>query len=203
MYQVPSLGAAWLLSVSLVLSNGEWIVDDEQRLLEIRPLMLNIAAVDEDDPVIREFASHSRIELMIRKYRSLRVLPQYNISYGRLLYNFDGVDQIEWVTDRLRGKPESKSATITMHKPGENELSCLSLLDFKLRGERLNMTAVYRSQNIYASQPGNVLALRGIQSDVALQLGVAQGSFGLVVLSAHIYEMDVEGARLLPSPTEV
>jgi thymidylate synthase len=193
----PTLGLAWLAALRLILQDGRWTHDGPDHLLELRPLIMRIASADEDDPIIRLCADHERIDLMLLKYRSCNILPGYRVSYGGLLYDNDGVDQIAWVVDRLRSKPETKSATITMHRPGEAYLSCLSLLDFKLREHELDMTAIYRSQNVFASQPGNVLALREIQREVASRLALPAGVFDLVALSAHVYERDLERATQL------
>jgi thymidylate synthase len=193
--EAPSLGVAWLQALQLILQEGRWIDDGPQRLLEVRPLIARIASVDEEDPIITTSADRGRVELMLRKYSSCDILPEYKISYGRLLYDNGGVDQIDWVVNRLQSKPETKAATITLHRPGEAEPSCLSLLDFKLRDDRVAMTAVYRSQNVFASQPGNVMALRRVQCDVATRLALQAGTFDLVALSAHIYESDLEPAQ--------
>jgi thymidylate synthase len=153
-----------------------------------------VVSVDSDDPVLGRFADPGRIQLMYDKYSSLDPLPQYKISYGALLYDHHGVDQTQWVIRRLTAKRETKSATITFHTPGNSELSCLSLLDFKIRDEALHMMAVYRSQNVYASQPGNVLALRRVQQQIAGEVGAEVGELALFAASAHVYEHDIEAA---------
>jgi thymidylate synthase len=47
---------------------------------------------------------------------------------------------------------------------------------------------------VYASQPGNVLALREIQEQVSAKVDAATGELMLVALSAHVYEADVAAA---------
>ncbi len=79
--------------------------------------------------------------------------------------------------------------------PGEDRLTCLSLLDFKIRDNKLIMNVVYRSQNIFSSQPGNILALKNIQQNISDRLNIECGNIELVVFSAHIYEDDIESAR--------
>ena len=74
-------------------------------------------------------------------------------------------------------------------------LACLSLMDFKLRNNLLDMTAVYRSQNAFESFPGNLIALREIQKDLADELSVEVGTFELAVLSSHIYERDFDSVQ--------
>jgi thymidylate synthase len=163
-------------------------------LREVRNYQTTVGSIDADDPVLVQFADPDRIRLMYRKYSSLEVLPEYKISYGALLYDHQGVDQVDWVLRRLTAKRETKSATITLHTPGESELSCLSMLDFKIRDESLHLTAVYRSQNVYASQPGNLLALRDVQQRVAAGVDAAAGELTLLAVSAHVYEADVAAA---------
>ncbi len=196
MFTAPdySLGVAWIDCLRHVLEHGARISDGPQRLLEVLGYHCTVTSVDADEPLIRQFADSERIRLMHRKYASTEVLPQYTISYGALLYDHHGVDQVEWAVHRLLGKRESKSATIGLHTPGADDVSCLSLLDFKVREDTLHMTAVYRSQNVYASQPGNLLALREVQEHVAAEVGAAVGDLSLHALSAHVYEADESAA---------
>jgi len=194
-----SLGEAWIRSLHAVLTYGTPVHDNADSLLEVCGLYVKIFSISDQDPIIRKYANPDRIELMKLKYRSCDIIANYKVSYGKLLYDWMGVNQIEWVVNRLRYKPETKSATIALHPPGQEYLSCLSLLDFKIRNNGLNMTAVYRSQNIYGSQPGNIIALRKIQDYVASKVGVRSGEFNLIALSAHIYEPDLEAARQLVS----
>jgi hypothetical protein len=58
------------------------------------------------------------------------------------------------------------------------------------------MTAFYRSQNVFSSQPGNLLALRNIQQDVADSLSVDLDVVELIVDSAYIYEKIFKKQRL-------
>ena len=127
---------------------------------------------------------------MKKKYATCGLVGDYKIDYGSYIYDNNGINQIEWIIDRIKNKPETKSATITLHKPGEDKLACLSMIDFKYRNNLLDMTVVYRSQNIFWSHPGNMLALRRIQNDVSEALGYDMGTMELVVISAHIYEDD-------------
>ena len=187
-----TLGDAWVKSMQLICSEGTIIRDDDQNLKEICNLYISIQNIDENDGILKAHADQDRIRLMYEKYATCGLVGEYNIDYGSYLYNNNGVDQIEWLKNRILDKPETKSATVTLHRPGEEKLTCLSMLNFQLRDNVLNMTVVYRSQNIYASHPGNLLALRRIQKDVAEFLSVDIGGVELIVLSAHIYERDFQ-----------
>lgn len=192
--QGQSLGKVWIECMRDVLCYGEKICDEDSTLLEIRNYYVTISKSDEQDAILRAFADQKRIALMKEKYNSCSILPGYKLSYGKLLFNNCGIDQIEWVTNRLRSKAETKSATISMHIPGKDNLSCLSLLDFKLRNGTLDMSVIYRSQNILASQPGNFIALAQLQQRIAMDLQVETGVIEGIILSAHIYGYDIKVA---------
>lgn len=192
----PEFSQAWLACMGTILENGHEAMDGEVRLKEL--LNVSMAAYHCS---VSDFlscgATEERLQLMLVKYRSQSVLPQYRVSYGRLFRDHNGINQVQWLIDRLKGNPHSKSATIGFHVPGDRELSCISLLDCKIRSRALHVTAVYRSQNVYASQPGNVCALHDLQQEIADNLHIPAGVLTLHVMSAHIYENDWGAAHEL------
>lgn len=190
-----TLGEAWLRAMEVVMNEGEDIWDEDVALREVRNLYITIEDIIDDDSVIKKYADSDRVQLMKKKYATCGLVGDYKMDYGSRIYNNHGTNQIEWVVDRINHKPETKSATITLHEAGDEMLPCLSLLDFKYRNGVLDMNVVYRSQNIYWSQPGNMLALRQMQKDVANELNYKMGKVDLVVFSAHIYESDFKQVK--------
>lgn len=195
LYQSTNIGTfrqfsqAWLTCMHHVLTNGHEVMDGEEHLREA--LNVSVAAYYcSTGDFLAAGANDDRLQLMLLKYRSQSVLPQYQMSYGRLFRDHGGVDQVQWLIDRLKRNPNSKSATIGFHVPGDRELSCISLLDCKIRDDALHATAVYRSQNVYASQPGNVCALYDLQREMANKLRISVGTLTLHIMSAHIYQND-------------
>ncbi|MEV4057129.1 thymidylate synthase [Amycolatopsis sp. NPDC049688] len=175
------------------------VTDDSVRLREVLNLTLSGDLSDAEE-FIAAGASADRIDLMVRKYHSDVAIRPYTMSYGALFKSHEGVNQIAWLADRLRWKRETKSATITFHVPGEKELSCISLYDAKIRNETLYTTVVYRSQNVYASQPGNIVALSLFHRDIADRVEARVGPITFHILSAHVYHRDFPHvARILNS----
>lgn len=187
-----TLGKAWLQAMELAMKEGEVIHDDGEELREVLNLYITLSDVKEDDVVLVKYADKDRLALMKKKYSTCGLVGDYKIDYGSYIFDNNGINQMVWIKNRIDKKPETKSATITLHRPGEDMLACLSLLDFKLRNGKLNMNVVYRSQNIFSSQPGNIIALREMQIDLAEKIGVPIGKIELVVFSAHIYARDYE-----------
>lgn len=192
-----TLGRAWLTAMKTVMEQGEDIFDENIPLREVRNFYITIQQISDTDSILNQYADHDRIELMKKKYATCGLVGDYKIDYGSRIYNNNGINQIDWIVNRIRNKPETKSATITLHEPGEDKLACLSMIDFKYRNKSLDMTVIYRSQNVFWSQPGNMLALHQIQNDVATELGYKIGKINLVILSAHIYECDFEQVRYI------
>lgn len=190
-----TLGDAWLMSMQHILTHGRLVNDGEEKLLEVLNMNISINSINEDDDIIVRYADRERIVLMKRKHISCDIINNYKVSYGKLIYDNNGINQIEWLINRLRNNPDSKSATITLHIPGQEYLSCLSLLDYKIRRNKLNSTAIYRSQNVFASQPGNIIALRDLQINIANSLEREIGDFKLTVISGHIYDKDIDRAH--------
>jgi thymidylate synthase len=197
------LSDAWLACLHAVVRKGRDTWDGGQRIKEL--LNVTLAARNCDEGRLKSAGADAvRIGFMRDKYESLEILPQYRMSYGRLFRDHAGVDQVAWVTRRLRENPESKSATIGFHVPGADDLSCISLLDCKLRDGLLNVNAVFRSQNVYGSQPGNAVAISRLRHEIAEDLGVGPGFLTLHILSAHIYAEDLHHAsRILGLPPQV
>jgi thymidylate synthase len=182
---------AWIECLRMVMRDGRDIHDQDRGLRELLNVSLSAASCAYDNFVLTG-ADRARIALMVHKYEAQTILPEYRLSYGALFRDHAGVDQVSWLSDRLRSKPEAKSATIGFHVPGSGELSCISLFDCKLREQCLHVNAVFRSQNVLASQPGNVVALASLQRELADSLRVDVGFMTLHVLSAHVYTDDFE-----------
>lgn len=165
--------------------NSETQTLDEVNLKEVRDLHFTIASIERDDPIIVKYANQDRIDYTIFRYG-----PTSPNGYGSRIYGTgDNFNQFDYLVDLLRKKPESKSATISTHRPGEKP-DCLSLVDFKYRNNKLDINIAYRSQNVYTKQPGNLLSLRILQNSLANALGFEVGSVSLWVMSAHIYEFN-------------
>jgi thymidylate synthase len=188
--------SAWLACLREVVRGGTGSHDGPTALREVLNLSVSARRCTRQS-LVGVGAAPDRLALMVRKYESRSVLPEYKVSYGNLFRDHEGVDQLAWVVDRLRAKPETKSATIGFHQPGHPDLSCISLVDCKLRDGLLHINAVFRSQNIFGSQPGNALALARLQQRIAAEIGAETGFLTLHVLSAHVYFEDMAAAERL------
>lgn len=183
---------------ALLLSQYESPTDHAKlrlRLKEILGHFVSIDTVDVDDPVIGEYADQQRIDYTRKRYGK----DCGQAGYGEFIYGDDGAN-IDYIVQKLRLNPWSKSATVNAPNTWEANCGkppCLTAVDFMIREESLIMTAMYRSQNVFTKQPGNVMALHDLQKLVADRIEVPTGPINLFVSSAHIYETDWSTAEAI------
>lgn len=114
-------------------------------------------------------------------------------SYGERLTGFRGVDQIRLMIEKLRSVKYTRRAVAVLWEPDYDAQSenppCLDLIQANIRGERLGLTAYFRSHDIFRAWPENAFALRKLQKFIAEAVGVRLiGDLVIVSHSAHIYE---------------
>lgn len=228
-YTFESLGQAWVFGLREAMERGD-IVEDEQvnlrdisldeshdllnryksksddtklhlKLKEVLGYSITIENASVDDPIIKEFANQERINYTRKRYGK----NCGENGYGIFIYGENG-QNVDIIVDRLRQNPHSKSAVINAPNSwagSSGKPPCLASISFLIRDSKLHLFVVYRSQNIYTKQPGNILALCDLQQEVAEKLGIPIGAIHLFASSAHIYESDWESAAEIISKTSV
>jgi thymidylate synthase len=191
-----TIGEAWLASCRAILEEGRQIKDENENLREVTDMFLEIKTPEEYDEIIDKYGDKKAIEWMLSNFFEQKDVPELSNSksYGIRLFNYEGKDQVRWIIDKLKEKPESKSATITtlMPKIDKGYIPCVSLLDFKIRTGKLILTVFCRSIDFGAKAYANMIALARIQDMISKQLGVEKGQMTLHIVSAHVYEKDFD-----------
>jgi thymidylate synthase len=101
-------------------------------------------------------------------------------------------DQLRWVIDLLRSKPDTRRAVIPIFQPRDTdsdlpEVPCTCTLQFLLRNRRLELIVHMRSNDAYLGLPGDIFAFTMIQELVAAALNVQPGRYKHLVGSLHLY----------------
>jgi len=116
-------------------------------------------------------------------------------SYAIRLFDYarSGRDQISWVIDRLRADPQTRSATVTTFQPltDETYVPCVSMLDFWLRGGRLELVVYAHSLDFGKKAYGNLVELARLQEHVAAAIDAPPGRLIVHAKSAHVYEPEL------------
>jgi thymidylate synthase len=200
-----TIGECWIDCIKMIMNHGSLFYDEDVQIKEILGLTVEIVSPKIDDKIINEFGDSVIIQHTLDKFSKGSYMPDRPFTYGACIYDKNGVDQYEWLIDRLESKRETKSATISLLTPGSKDanLPCLTTIDVKIRDEKLELQFFFRSQNIFGRQYANLLALVKLQNDIAKRCKVGVGSLKGYIASAHIYDYDFEQAELVTSGNKV
>ena len=196
-----TIGEAWLDVAEKIVKDGQVGTYDG---LAIRELILTTHRVSNprnQDKLIDQLADPMRLQWMRANFTQPAQVRELGgaDSYATRLYNYDhqGIDQIAWVIERLRDDASSRSATITTFQPltDTTYIPCVSLLDFYVQNDRLNLVVYAHSIDFGTKGFENLVELAYVQEQVAESLAIEIGHLTLIVKSAHIYEADVEGMK--------
>lgn len=193
--KAETIGEAWIEACRTIFNKGEAMKDENKGIRELLHFVVTIKNPSENDKLVEKYGDKKMIEWMNSNFLEQKRVPELKnaLSYGFRLFNFNGKNQVEWVIEKLRKKPETKAATISMiMKEDESYIPCVSMLDFKLRNNRLTLTAFCRSIDFGNKVYANMIALHKIQKMVAEKLNAECGEIIMNVVSAHIYDEDYE-----------
>ena len=136
-----TIGECWLKSISEVMKNGKQYFDEDVEIMEILGLSIKILNPKLQDEIVDKFGDKAIVSHTLDKFKKGVVMPNRPFTYSDQIYNKNGIDQFEYLVERLEKKKESKSATISLLSEGitDANLPCLNIIDIKIRNEKLNL----------------------------------------------------------------
>ncbi|HEY5092912.1 MAG TPA: thymidylate synthase [Acidimicrobiales bacterium] len=192
-----TIGEAWLNVARTILSQGERSTYDGLPIHEVLMAHLIVASPQSFDEIIERYADRDRLAWMHANFSDHTVVAELGDadSYATRLHDYGrtGLDQLDWVVERLRADPTCRSASITTFQPlsDTSYIPCVSLLDFFLVNAALRLVVYAHSIDFGAKGYANLVELASIQHDVVKELGVDVGSLTMIVKSAHIYDSEL------------
>jgi thymidylate synthase len=191
-----TIGEAWLEVARRILSDGTPSEYDGLPILEVAQATLTVQTPRAADPLIERLADPERLAWMHANFTDHSLVRELGDarSYASRLFDYAGVgrDQVQWVIDRLRADPTSRSATITTFEPllDTSYIPCVSLLDFWIRDGAVEQLVYAHSIDFGSKGYGNLVELAWLQQHVAEELGLPVGRLVFIVKSAHVYERE-------------
>lgn len=196
MYKIvaESPGVAWKKAVRKVAKSGRKIMDGDKRLRELVNVFLTVKNPCGTDEILKSFADPKMISWMRGNFLSLEPVLNWGYSYGQRFTDFDGINQIELVIEKLTNNPESKSATITLADPAGDvhHTPCIVSIDFKIRSDQLLTTAFFRSQDVGKKIYADIICIGEIAKRIAETIGTKMGELNILIVSLHFYEEDMD-----------
>jgi thymidylate synthase len=190
----PTLGEGWLRTSRAILERGSLERYDGQPTRELALLTLVVDQPSSDDPLIAELGDLEWLAWMHENFFVQKDVPELGDakSYAVRLFNYSGTgrDQIAWVVERLRADPACRSATVTTFQPltDTTYIPCVSLLDFWIPNDTLELVVYAHSLDFGKKAYGNLVELARLQEHVAEELNRSVGRLVVHAKSAHVYE---------------
>lgn len=117
-------------------------------------------------------------------------------NYGERLRTYFGKDQIQQVIDKLISEKDAASGVMSLWDVKDHEHGCSPCLNHiwvRIQDDKLSLTALFRSNDMYSAWCSNALALRALQqlfykSLVYTYPNLVLGDLITISQSAHIYD---------------
>jgi thymidylate synthase len=185
-------GKSWVKVMSEVYNNGYFIKDGDFNLKEVLNVLVNVGDPCSVDKEIKEYGDVRMIDWMKENFLSLNPIEDWGYSYGQRMYDFNGYNQFNQVAEKLINNPETKSAIISFMYPGfdDKHIPCIVALDFKMRNNKLNGSAFFRSQDAGKKFYADIMCMGEIMKRVSEKVKVPVGELNIFIASLHIYEQD-------------
>lgn len=120
-----------------------------------------------------------------------------NSAYGYLIQKKHGFNQFIKIIKLLQKDPNSRRAVININTPNENVIEtkdepCTISLQFFVRDNKVDLTTVMRSNDIWFGLTFDIIYFTELQKWVADTLGYEYGTYTHFAGSFHTYERDYE-----------
>ncbi|MCK5151229.1 MAG: thymidylate synthase [Candidatus Thorarchaeota archaeon] len=142
-------------------------------------------------------------KVLKEKYATQLLNPDrmdFDYTYGERLNDWgeEGINQIEFVISKLKESPHSRRVVATTWDPRKDiivdEVPCLNHFVFMVREDKLDISVMIRSNDMYGAWPANVYALGELLTYVSEKTGIDPGTITTHSVNAHIYKHDYENA---------
>ncbi len=204
-----TIGEAWLKILDIILKFGklsETHYDDQQK-----ELINVLSIITEEDPYNFKFEEYfPGDEKHIREYipritRDVKGgIHKNEYTYGSRMRSWFNVDQVKGAVEKLIKQPISRAVVISLWDPTQDLTiggsPCLNHIWFRIRDNKLHMTSIFRSHDMFEGYPENAFGLRMLQEEVRQQVvqglkeqgrnetNISLGSMVILSQSAHIYD---------------
>jgi thymidylate synthase len=195
--------SAWRSALKHIVNKGETYIDgDDRRCSEVLNLQIRIEKptpenIEEPYNVLKQDADFfypSKRHLLDVIFNT-EPKTSLDYTYGtRMRYYNDTLDQVkDYVIPLLQRKQGSRKAIIQVYDPAQDSSHLrgatpgIIYIHILIRDQKVHLTAMIRSNDIFLGYPANIIQLHSIQKAIANQLEKPTGSLTTISNSAHIF----------------
>lgn len=194
--EAPTVAETWLELLKLVMRFGQ--VKPTEYSQAQRELLNTVAVITEEDPDNIYFApwltfSREQLENYYPQILSGEKPAGVSYTYGERLRNYgQHHDQIARLKERLHETIYTRRAVAVTWDVARDSVSdnppCLVEITAAVQQDKLCLSVVFRSHDIFNAWPQNTFALRRLQKELAHDIDLELGPLTIISHSAHIYE---------------
>ena len=227
LFESDKLSSLYVELVQSLAQNGKEIEKSGKRIKELYPCVIKLTNPREGILVVNgrpyspAFAIAEAIWNLTGDYE--KWLCTYNAiyeryftngaltaGYGNRIFNWDDTtDQFELVAQRLTIEPATEHASITIFNPtydlrNPKFVPCITKLKFRIRDDRLHMTAFMRAQDIWLGFPYDINLLLTLFQMMSNRLHLPMGDYFHYCDVLRLYDVNYKEADLIDcSATEL
>jgi thymidylate synthase len=189
-------------TVKAIRADGYFLKDqrkeETQELYNLLLVLLGTGCDQSDDP-LTAILNTDFAEGLIYALKAWLKDQQFDYSYGAQMRK---QEMLKKVIEMLRRDHSTRRGWIPILHPeqvgSKKEIPCCVGMDLKIRDEKLLMTTVFRSNEMFQAAQSDIYGYRMLQKYIAWLLRVEVGIYCQLSISAHLRMSDMDGIdRLL------
>lgn len=194
---------AWKATLKLILDKGTEIIDKDNRSSkEILNIIIKINNPGQDitKPIeimkgLKKWIYPELDELEDVFFKKESSFVHY-YTYGARIFNYANTkNQVDdFIIPLLKKDPNTRRAVVVLYHPvvdskiGIKEIPSLTSIFFKIIDNKLILSTVIRSNDMFIGWPANIYQFYLLQKYVAEKLDLETGSITTISHSAHVFE---------------
>jgi len=208
------VGDAWIDALKILNRFGIELPGMYGKVKAVHNLAIVIEKEDSKNPKFYDYLKFAKegLDLYIKGFFDVdKGTEAY--TYGERIFDWDGINQEEIMVEKLKRYPYDRGALAVLWKNHQDNfppkdtkrqdlgqtkgwrVPCLVMILGQCLGESLNLTAVFRNNDVYGAWPLNAFALRKFQQNLAEKIDKNLGSLTTISHIAEVYEIDWEDSK--------
>jgi thymidylate synthase len=188
-------------TVDYIYSNGDLVIDQrEEKTKECRYLHLILTGKNRlgAEKGLTEVLDKDFADGLIKDDVAKQKGEAFDYAYG---WQIRKNDMLNKTIELLKGQPETRRAYIPVFHPdnvySSLEVPCCVGIYILIRDEALELTTVFRSNEMFIAAMTDIKGYCDFQEWLAKKLGYELGDYHQFVMSAHLRMSDLDGIKKL------
>jgi thymidylate synthase len=195
---------AWLDLLYLLSRFGRRVTLKKGERLELQNVRVVVETPRREEPEKLQALNldPDKVDRYFRGFLNGGLRPDESYTYGHRLRTYFGLDAVEILAARLKEDPEDRKAYFTLWDnardlTAEESRPCLVSAFFRKFGDRLTLTATFRTHNALDAWLLNFSGLMRLQEEVANRAEMAPGAITVFSQSISLDPRELDRALML------